>query len=66
MGLLIRLALRAEIYKSGRLFPAGFSSGYGVGLNLVDFHKVSLAVRDGFYLLLFSFFCPDCFLLFFI
>ena len=33
-GFLILLALRAEIYKSGRLFPAGFSSGYGAGLNL--------------------------------
>ena len=46
-GFLILLALRAEIYKSGRLFPAGFSSGYGAGLNLVDFYKVSLAARDG-------------------
>ena len=34
--------------KSGRLFPAGVLSGCGVGLNLVDFHKVSLASRDGF------------------
>ena len=43
------LAALTKSWESCKLIPAGFSSGCGDGLNLVDFYKVSLAARDGLF-----------------
>ena len=45
---LLLLAALTKSWESCKLIPAGFSSGCG-DFNLVDFYKVSLAARDGFY-----------------
>ena len=48
-GFILLLAVLARSRKSRKLIPAGFFSGCGDIINLVDFNKVSVASHDGLY-----------------
>ena len=48
-GFILLLAVLARSRKSRKLIPAGFFSGCGDIINLVDFYKVSVASHDGLY-----------------